>query len=668
MTDTAATPPSLEGRRTAVVYTAGLLLLIFLQTALRALSVSEGAYFLSHDEVSRLIYARDFAETGSIASYDHTWPPGQFAVVGTVGRWLGGAHGTAMGLVNTAACLLAVLAGYTAVFAALRWEGLAHWAAGGTALGAGVLALSAPWQSFFSVMGFAEPMAWGGMMGATAGVVWATRGGQAFMAGAALMAVALIPATLSRYEAWLFAVLAVGALGAVGAWRFPEESKRGRWIMGAAFLAAAVLVAGPVLWWLSVQARELGDWRRPLDLTHRFVTDPVGRAEGFRTSVELWRDGLVHLATLPALVVLSLCQRRWTAPRLVLTVPPLVHLGALFLRTAEGGVPWIYGPRVLGFHSMALAFPAALGAWDLVRSAGGWTRVLPVAGVYTGVLAVNLLGTAAPLTSGLDSHRQTNGLIRELRRESPLSSTGRIAVPAANEWDAAYPILLRETQRLLQMPAEWNTALPTAEAFAQWVTDNDVGLVLWPDPLPEALLEAAGTVATRGPEMPAGRLADLQRQGAALAVLTAGKQFDVPGAILSAARGAGLEGPAPAPWVRYAAVIPDEEGRVPPYEAAQAGTNDGHWLIHRTWPRGPIDQRHGLPGTYLLRLDPADDGSTTVAQVGDFVLQPSRPGWYVLAFDPETGSVRDSFALYPPSPYIHRGWALPYFVYRVGGD
>jgi hypothetical protein len=268
-------------------------LLVAIKAAIGVCVLVTGFRYVSDDDFARVSIAERFAAAPSLDPSGTSWLPFPFWVMGgammALGRSLAVARGVAFAL-----GALSVVPPYLA----LRAAGGARW----SSLVGVAVAAALPWSAWLGVATVPESMCAGLI---AAGAIAATTE-PAAIAGA----LALLAASLSRYEAW--PVAAVFAVVCV-------VRRRGRGVV-----PAAIALAGPAAW-IAWNAHAHGD---PLHFVARVAayrraigaaSSPlVAKLAEFPLAV-LITAPLVVLLAVPALIALRAdrdARARWTAPLL----------------------------------------------------------------------------------------------------------------------------------------------------------------------------------------------------------------------------------------------------------------------------------------------------------------------------------------------------------------
>ncbi len=660
---------------------APFLLVLVVHLILRVVAERAGVFPISTDESVRVEFASIFARTGDYSTFHYLWLPLPFVLNGTLGLLLSGDFWRATLLSNTAATVLSIWAMMAAVFA-LVYYGKGRIATRRRMRRASVLAgltglaaASAPWTTFLSHMGYAEPLAWAGQSFCILGLVLASlfRGWRA--AGAFVLAgLGVAAAAMARYESWLFApgLLAAGGLllvlRAINRDSGPDRSSLAEW---AGLLAGVIIAFAPILWWLSIHKREWDDMLRPFAWYHRFDIDEAGRARPEATFFAGWKATLHHTFWLPVLALVPLFPRRWTVPYAMLAVPPLLALLAFIVFSTRGGVAWVVPERSLGYFTMVLVFPAALCAADWAAGGTGRSgrlrRNLAALLFFALFAGMNVIFTRTPMVTNFPEVRETRPLVNRALARVPLGRQEKILLPPGDMHQNGWVFVHPRTSRLLTPPGQWGHSLPAAEELLPWLRENKVGLVITRDELRGNETVHELVERSYGPQDAEHALREARRRGDAVVIATQGRvTYDLPAQYMNILLENGLEGPRPGDgWVRYAAILPTPDGQGPAWEARQTDPAAAPDAIHRRWFSRPAGQRESLPGRYRLTIAPNDYYGNTVIEVGRGVFQPLRNGYYVVTFNLETGEPSDYFRIEEGTEYAVRGPAAPLYVYRL---
>ncbi|MEQ8822127.1 MAG: hypothetical protein RLY93_17965 [Sumerlaeia bacterium] len=680
-------------RRDALFFVLGSLALLALFLLLRHEAIQAGAFFTTQDETFRVHCARLFAENGDYSSYDYTWLPLPIIVGGFLGDALGGHYYQATLLINTVLVALALLAGLGAAWVAARphFHGrrpAVAWA--GVGMG-GLMALTLPWVVWASVQGFAEPFLWFGlMMGHLGAAIVCGRGAHSrrLAAGFLVAGGGVAIAACSRYEAWLYAA-ALGPAGALILWvqwkNASRDSERRpiRWEVPALLLAWAAALA-PVFWWMSVHWVVHGDPFYTFVGEHRVIPGPTGEAQDLRTAMELWGDSQRWLACLGILVGIVLMTPKWSLPYAALTVPPLVHLLAVLVSIGRGGIPWIFPERVFSFHALALAFPAGLALAQMAAGRAGaeswrktrrklWPRIALASGLFLLIAGLGVGRTMLPPIGAYESQRVTRERVERALRHRPLQPGEFIAVPGHKGLVLYDGLALAapDPEKVIAAPLEWRYPLPhsAASQMQPWLRERNVAVLVLAWRLPEGdrkvLAEKTYDYAPAGE-----RLEALRHSGDAFAVVTSGKvDFLPPEDLIGLIRERGLQGPsfqhARADWIRYTALVSDEDGTGSGTEVLHIDPTQVTNFAHQFIPPRPRERRNGWPGDWVAMFEPTPYEYTLV-RIGDSSLKiGTRPGWHVIAFDAQSGTVHDRFWFDGDPRFAREHGAEPYLVYLL---
>ena len=203
-------------------------LLVALKLALGALVLALGFTHVSDDDYARTVIAEQFANRPRLDPSGTSWLPLPF--------WVAGLAMAACGRSLLVARGVAVVLGAASVVApylAMRAAKMERW----PAFAATVLAMALPWNAWLGVATVPEAPA-----AALLGGALLAMNDEAFRAGAApWAAVALVAASLSRYEAWP-ACAVFAAFAIVRSTRAPRAERTKLWLW------AALAVAGPLAW------------------------------------------------------------------------------------------------------------------------------------------------------------------------------------------------------------------------------------------------------------------------------------------------------------------------------------------------------------------------------------------------------------------------------------
>ncbi|HSY23096.1 MAG TPA: hypothetical protein VK841_13310 [Polyangiaceae bacterium] len=203
-------------------------ILIALKLALGALVLAMGFTHVSDDDYARTVIAEQLAHAPRLDPSGTSWLPFPFWIAGLAmaacGRTLGVARGVAVAL---------GAASVAAPYLAMRAARMERW----PALAAAALAMALPWNAWLGVA--TVPEAWAG---ALLGAALLTMNDPAMRAGAApWAALALLGASLSRYEAWpACAVFALFVITRSASATRGERARLWAW--------AVLAIAGPLVW------------------------------------------------------------------------------------------------------------------------------------------------------------------------------------------------------------------------------------------------------------------------------------------------------------------------------------------------------------------------------------------------------------------------------------
>jgi hypothetical protein len=642
-----------------------LLVLAIRHLALRT-SLNAGLFPTSADELSRLWYARHFIGTGAYDTFGHTWLPLPIWTSGWFGAFLGGDYLRAVLLTNSFACLACTL---LVVGIVQLTTGSSRWA-----FVAGVLAALQPWQIFLSGMAYSENHLWLGLMMAHAALVvlpcCSTLTGRLVVG--LLGSVGVTVAVLSRYEAWPYVAgypLGVGVL----VWAIGIDPVRRR--LPVALVVATVAALLPVAavgWWMAVHLNHYGDPLRPLRLTHWFPTDGLGRSQPFETPLALLAQATRHNPLILPLLLLALLQPRWSPKIIAVTAPPVFYLLLLTLLSVRSGIPWVFGERTLGFAGFAL-IPAAVvsmaGHWTLAGEAETpWSRRSPIALVLLGGILLSLLSILHPPRTPYEKARVTaRSLARILERE-PLEDGTTIAIDGGGDLlTDERALIFPHTSRLLSIPAEYNQPLTPEmqEDLLAWLRESRASIWLSPRP-PHPSPEISSV---RTPPWLRGRLETAIDRGDAVLLFTIGHpHVALPQEVRDQLTRLGLQGPpATGDAYRYLALGTPQQFAEARFEQVQSELALPVHQLHRTIQPRPAAERAGLPGHYLLHLQPEDGQQQAVITVGreSFRPPPYRHSLYAVTFNPTSGRVSNYLAVSDDGWFAHESESLPYHVIRL---
>ena len=389
-------------------------LLFALKAAVDVYVLSQGFTHVSDDDYARVVIAQQFAGHPALDPSGTSWLPFPFWVTGAAML----AFGHSLEVARIVACVLGVVS-VAAPYAAMRAVGCAR----GTALVATGVALALPWSAWLGVATVPEAP--------TAALIAA--GAIAVTAPNARLpaSLALLAASLSRYEAW--PVCAVFAIVCAIAARRDVE--------GRARTVAAGLVAllGPVVWMLW-NAHAHGS---PLHFLARVTAyrQTIGAA-----AIPLWAKleafPLALVSTSPLVLALAAAgalvlpydetlRRRWIAP----LVAAAAILAFLVYGDARDGAPTHHPERsVLPILWILVPF-----ATDALRTFGRnaawgrpwremWLFGLAISG---GIASLALLPTELRDAPGMSPEEQRGA---QIRRGRELPASGSVTVtPCAYE-------------------------------------------------------------------------------------------------------------------------------------------------------------------------------------------------------------------------------------------
>ena len=208
-------------RRRDVAWDAAALAAVKLAVSLAVLLA--GFRQVSDDDYARVVISQQFAHAPRLDPSGTSWLPFPFWVEGTAMMLAGRTLGVARGLAVALGCAVVAVP-----YVAMRSAGVRR----GSAVAASVVALALPWNAWLGAA--TVPEGWSGAL--VAGALIAA-GLPAVHGWAAL---ALLAASLSRYEVWPASVVFAGACYV--------KARRGGEARGSAIAAAAVAMAGPAAW------------------------------------------------------------------------------------------------------------------------------------------------------------------------------------------------------------------------------------------------------------------------------------------------------------------------------------------------------------------------------------------------------------------------------------
>jgi len=274
--------------------------LVAVKAAVSAWVVHTGFTHVSDDDYARVTLAQAFAHAPRLDPSGTSWLPFPFwlngAAMALAGRSLAVARGVAWASSLVGVLLVHRMLVRLRVAPWVAWCGVA-------------LAMSAPWSAWLGVATVPEAL--------TASLI--VCGALALAPGGARVrgGVALLAASLSRYEAWPVA-LVFAVTCAVLAWRpGPSSTPRARW---TDTLAAALALAGPVLW-VGWNAHAHGDALHFLGRVAAYRVKMAGTASP--ASWTLYPAAFVRAAplclllatvALPAFFADRELRRRWIGP------------------------------------------------------------------------------------------------------------------------------------------------------------------------------------------------------------------------------------------------------------------------------------------------------------------------------------------------------------------
>jgi hypothetical protein len=275
--------------------------LLALKIAVGASVLCHGFSHVSDDDYSRVVIAEHFAHAPSFDPSGTSWLPFPFWANGTAMLLLGRSLAVAGGV-----AWIFGLASVAVAYVAMRGLGASR---GATWL-AVALAMTTPWNAWLGVATVPEAL--------TAALIAAGAMTIAVPRARILGAIALLVASLSRYEAWpVCAVFAAACLVSLGRAPRGERTREG--------LALSIALLGPCVW--------MG-WNAH---AHGSALHFLARVARFRRSLG---------------VEISLSDRLGTYPRALVTGAPEIALIGL--------AGWLGGPEVLARWRAPLAAMAAL--------------------------------------------------------------------------------------------------------------------------------------------------------------------------------------------------------------------------------------------------------------------------------------------------------------------
>jgi hypothetical protein len=385
------------GRRPRDGLAIDTLLLVVGKLAVGAWILHLGFSHVSDDDYARTVIAERFARSPTLDPSGTSWLPLPFWLEGGAMMVFGRSLATARGVAVTLGALAVA-----PVYVAMRAAKVPRLAA----VLATVFGMLAPWDAWLAVA--TVPEGWSGALIAAAAVTVPLRHARPWGA------LALLVASLSRYEAW--PVCGVLALAAVAEpFRSARSPRRGA-EAASSLVPAAIALAGPLLWigW-NAHAHD-----GPLHFLTRVTTFRQATALGATSSetklFEYPRALITGSSELLALAavggVLGLpdkdYRRRWAAA----AAPVAVMIGFLVYGAARDAAPTHHPERTLTAVNWVLAGLAADGACLLLRA---WTPTLMRA---RGVWLAGALGAAAALSVSLLARRwpEYPGQTRDERR------------------------------------------------------------------------------------------------------------------------------------------------------------------------------------------------------------------------------------------------------------
>ncbi len=332
------TAPRRSDRLRADLALAGLL--VALKLALDAWVVRTGFTHVSDDDYARTVIAQQFAYAPHLDPSGTSWLPLPFWIVGA---WMRVA-GRTLGASRAIAIVLGAL-GVVAPYAAMRAVRVPRAAA----VGAAVVVMALPWSAWLGIA--TVPDGWTGALIAAGAIATTDARARPWAA------VALLMASLSRYEAWpACAVLALFCgTRSVASWKRRTGASAAEGLppdFGRETAWAVAAVAGPALW-MAWNAHAHGD---PLHFIARVTT--------FRRAVGAadvpWSDKLLGypralIQETPEAAVLGACgvaglvssdelRRRWRWA----AVSALAVLAFLIAGDLGDGAPTHHPARALG--------------------------------------------------------------------------------------------------------------------------------------------------------------------------------------------------------------------------------------------------------------------------------------------------------------------------------
>ncbi|WP_437632216.1 hypothetical protein [Sorangium sp. So ce854] len=301
---------SVEGAPgSAAPYARDLALVALAKAAVSALVLALGFRAVSDDDFARVVIAQAWAHAPQLDPTGTSWLPVPFWLNGAIFRVLGPVVAPTLEVARAVAFALGV-ASAALVYISARWITGDRRAA----LAGAVLAGAFPWSACLGVATVPELPTAALSLFAVASLV-TPPAGPAPPAGRALLgALALVLATLSRYEPWPVAV-AFAAMALLGAARLGQ----GRAAQAKLALAALVALAGPAAWIA---------WNR---VAHGEALHFLARVASYRSAVSPGGDGsLLRLLAYPAAMVRE-------EPELFLTPIAIALVAWRARRGAAGG-------------------------------------------------------------------------------------------------------------------------------------------------------------------------------------------------------------------------------------------------------------------------------------------------------------------------------------------
>jgi hypothetical protein len=352
---------------------------------------AEGRFFATEDDGYRAYYGHLVAD-GSASVIGRFWLPGQFFVLGALGR-----AGLDAALAPMVLGVITFVVTLVAVHSLARDLAPEGW---GEAAGRGAVAIAgcSPLLLVLSHSALAEPLANALVAFAAAALVRRHRVGPRRLVWSG--AITMLLATWIRYETWAYALAFVA--GAV----VMAHRREGRRVALGDGAIASLALLGP-LGWMLAQYVEHGDPFAFLDTIDEMATVLTGGASPTRVAtariegLTLWAGGAV-LAAATAVVVL----RRDRAALGPLLVVAAVGVPGLLLQivTGKGLAVFVVAGREIEFFEPRLVsnvevglFPlAGLGVAMLASSAARAQRLVLV-GIALVALALAARGLSAPM-------------------------------------------------------------------------------------------------------------------------------------------------------------------------------------------------------------------------------------------------------------------------------